>query len=254
MVLKIDIITKTYNRKSYLGQCIDSVQALNTEPYENKIAWKHKIYDDGSTDDTRELFAKRTYRNLQYTYHPINVGIPKTANIALSQSDSDWIFELDSDDFVPSRILANFYQASKAHPDTQWFVYDFYSVNTQGEYVIGKDYYGWIYKSPIDVLTAIFSGRHYIQHNVIYKRSLWQKVGKYHEDLQMGEDLDLYVRFLLDGNMPRYLPYISHFHRIHDTNISKYETPESHWANVLALAKKYSNELNKLGIEVGLRL
>lgn len=251
-MVRISIVTKTYNRCAFLKECVDSVQKLNNKPYDSDIMWEHVIYDDGSTDDTPQYCMTHLYPHVHYIRSEENEGVSKAANRAIKRCESDWIFELDSDDLVPSRVLHNFYEATLQHPTTSWFVMDFYRVDATRKYLVGEDYYGWHYKSPTDVLGAIFRGEHFIQHNVFYKKTLWGRSGGYRETLGMAEDLDLYVRFLIQGEMPVYLPTISHFHRNHPGNISKDVTHDLHMKDVKNLAKVYEKDLKNLDIHVAL--
>lgn len=226
-----------------LLQCIDSVQNLRNEPYDNDIQWEHIIYDDGSSDGTRAYFQKHKFPNTRYIYSPENKGISSAANTALAECRMDFILELDSDDIAPQRVLANFYHTAQEYRDTDWFVADFYRINATGEYIIGQDYYGWEFTDCKEILQAIFSGNHFIQHNVLYRRSLWEKVGGYDESLAMAEDLDLYVRFLLADHMPQYASFVSHFHRLHAGNVSAGVSIEGHVDDLTALYHKYEKEL-----------
>ncbi len=247
-MLSISIVTKTYNRLPMLLECIESVQRLRNEPHENEIKWEHVIYDDGSDDGTQKHFVITTYPNTRYIRSNENRGIPKAANIAIATCTSDFIFELDSDDVVPQRFLANLWDTTQEYHETDWFVADFYRTNERKEYVIGNDYYGWNYKNCDEILSAIFSNTHFIQHNVVYKRKLWEKVGRYNETLSMAEDLDLYIRFLLAGEMPKYIPYISHFHRFHAQNASMRVDSERHKRDLARLYDTYREKLVRRGI------
>lgn len=248
-MLSISIVTKTHDRLPMLLECIKSVQNLKCEPYEQLIQWEHVIYDDGSHDGTQLHFAKHTYPNTRYIRSDENRGIATAANAAIKTCTSDFIFELDSDDIVPQRFLTNIYDTSQEYPDTDWFVADLYRTDSNLRYMVGNDYYGWKqYSSCNEILSAIFSSTHFIQHNVVYKRALWERAGRYDETLTMAEDLDLYIRFLLGGHMPKYVPYISHFHRFHAGNASIGIDAERHKKDVILLAAKYHDKLIERGI------
>lgn len=248
-MLTISIVTKTFNRLGFLLECIDSVQRLKTEPFTSDLQWEHVIYDDGSDDGTQEYFSTHTYPKTRYIRSDTNQGIPTAANAAIKTCTSDFIFELDQDDIVPQRFLANIYHTTREYPSTDWFIADFYRMNDIRDYFIGEDYYGWNFKDCDEILGAIFSNTHFIQHNVVYKKKLWEKVGAYDEKLTMAEDLDLFIRFLLAGKMPKYLPYISHFHRFHANNISLGVTLERHKRDIRHFYQKYRTQLSERGIE-----
>jgi glycosyltransferase involved in cell wall biosynthesis len=244
----VSIVTKTHNRLSYILECVASVQKLQNEPYDQLIEWEHVIYDDGSTDGTHEHFQSHTYPHTRYIRSESQKGIPVGANRVIESCKSDYIFELDSDDIVPQRILVNFYETLLAHPNVHWIITDFFREGQHMEYEVGNDYYGWTFKNNKEILKAICNGKHFIQHNALYRKDLWGKVGKYDESFSMAEDLDLYVRFLLDGEKPFYTPYISHLHRNHKGNISKKVNTARHTQDLKKIYHKYASQLTKLGI------
>lgn len=229
-------------------ECIQSVQSLRNEPHEHEIQWEHVIYDDGSDDGTKEHFSKHHYANTRYIRSDVHKGIPVCANAAIARCTSEYIFELDSDDIVPQRFLANLFDTVQEYPSTEWFIADIYRMDDRKTYIIGDDYYGWDFKESNKMLSAIFSNSHFIQHNVVYKKLLWEKVGGYDETLTMAEDLDLYIRFLLQDAMPIRLPYISHFHRHHPGNVSADIGSEQHKDDIVSLYKKYEKLLKTRGI------
>lgn len=231
-----------------LLECIKSVQNLRNEPQENEIMWEHVIYDDGSSDGTREHFSTERYPNTRYIYSTENKGIPTAGNIAIETCRSQYIFELDSDDIIPQRVLSNFSNTLREYPNCEWIVTDFYRMGEGGVYIMGQDYFGWRFQNCNEILSSIFRGEHFIQHNVLYSKNLWGKVGKYDELCNMAEDLDLYVRFLLADKMPQYVPYISHFHRVHPGNVSHGVDMGIHKRDVVILYKKYQNMLIERGI------
>ncbi len=241
------IVTKTYNRLPYLVDAVRSIQAQRLEPYERDLVWEHVIYDDGSTDDTPETFTQ-SMPHTRYIRADRNEGIAVAANRAIRTCHSDYIFELDSDDVAPQRMLAHHYETVIADPVTEWFVCDFYRMDEDGTYHIGKDYYGWRFTDIDTLLRAIFEGKHYVQHNVFYARALFERVGGYDESMRMAEDLELYVRYLLAGSMPRYVSYTSHFHREHAGNYSRDVDMSRHFEDLSLIYAKHAQALRPHGV------
>lgn len=236
--MKISVITPTYNRGDLIAQTIESVQKSIFLPLD--ISIEHIIYDDASTDTTEEVVKSLPYSNIVYIKGEKNMGPSHARNVALSKASGDYIFFIDSDDILLQRALYYFTRAALEHPETVWFVSDFLHVDTNLSYRIGDDYYTWDFKNPQEMLAAIFKGEHFIQSNVFIKRSLIESVGGYDETMKLSEDLDLYIRFLLNGVMPRFVPTISHLHRFHSSNLSQGITVEKHMEEVKKLATKYN--------------
>ncbi|MBK5373264.1 glycosyltransferase [Pseudomonas sp. TH43] len=242
--MKISIITTTYNCKDYIEDCINSVQMLRLEPLAIKV--EHVIYDDASTDGTREVIESKMRPDITFIGGIYNVGPSAGRNIAIQRSSGDFIFVLDGDDLILQRTIYNFAQTALEHKDTKWFVSGFICVDSNLRYKSNYDYYAWQFKSKLDLLAAIFRGSHYIQHSVLFKKELFQKVGGYLEHLKMAEDLDLFVRFILSGAMPVYLNSISHLHRFHESNLSAGIDKHTHALHAAEIQDRYKSQVERL--------
>lgn len=238
--MKISIITTTYNRKDYLEKTLESIEKSVLAPLQN-VEWEHIVYDDASEDGTGDLFKNRNgrWRNVLYFRGEENKGPSFGKNYAISKSKGDYIFCIDSDDIILQRTLYNFSKIAIQNAEISWFVSDFLRSDDDLKYQIGNDYFHWDFSSPEEMLSAIWKGEHFLQGNVFFKKTLFEKVGGFDENIKMAEDLDLYIRFLLAGEMPGFSSFISHFHRYHEDNLSLGITLKDHKKTVEELRKKY---------------
>lgn len=97
----VDILIPTYNREEYIEKCVDSI--LNQTFKDIKIV----IYDDGSTDRTKQIieYYQKFHNNIQYIRGTENRGVSFARNILLESSTADYIAWQDSDDISnPYRI------------------------------------------------------------------------------------------------------------------------------------------------------
>lgn len=156
---------------------------------------------------------------------------------------------LDDDDILLQRTLYHYAAQINTHPQHPWFVADFLRVDEHGRYLPSEDYYSWAFDTPTDMLRAIFRAEHFIQGNVCFSHAFLKQVGGYDGELSMAEDLDLYVRFLLAGQLPVLCPHISHLHRFHAHNVSIGVDAAKHNADLRAIYGKYRDQLQALGIE-----
>jgi GT2 family glycosyltransferase len=159
------------------------------------------------------------------------------------------VVPLDDDDLLLQRTLYHYAAAIEANPGRPWLVADFLRVDEQARYLPNEDYYAWKFDSPTAMLTAIFRAEHFIQGNVCYSKALLDEVGGYDPELAMAEDLDLYVRFLLAGQLPVICPHYSHLHRFHSANVSQGVDAAKHNADLRVIYDKYAEQLKALGIE-----
>ena len=243
--MDISIITTTYNRKALLKETIESVQRSVLAPL-NDAAWEHIIYDDGSTDGTEDLFKNSKWENVVYLRGETNKGQSYGRNEAIRKARGKYIFPVDSDDIILQRTLYNFIRMTREYSKTDWFTTDFLHVNNELAYMSGQDYWGWRFSDCGVMLDAIFQGEHFLQGNVLFKKDLCLRVGGYDELVAMGEDLDLYTRFLLNNALPQHCDFLSHLHRTHGKNISGKITPNIHKVYAKQLQKKYASAQKNL--------
>ncbi|EJT6142695.1 glycosyltransferase family 2 protein [Clostridium perfringens] len=93
----LTVFTPTYNRKTYLYKCYDSLCKQNNKDFE----WL--IIDDGSTDGTSELVEKWIKSNdefkIRYIYKE-NGGLHTAYNVAIENINTELAMCIDSDDYV----------------------------------------------------------------------------------------------------------------------------------------------------------
>ena len=100
----ISVIIPAFNVEKYLSQCIDSIRF---QTYDNLDIL---IIDDGSTDKTGTICDE--YRKIDSrirVIHQDNRGIAYCRNLGVKESKGDYIFWIDSDDYVSNKILEELY-------------------------------------------------------------------------------------------------------------------------------------------------
>ncbi|UOG72995.1 glycosyltransferase [Hymenobacter tibetensis] len=244
------VITPTHNRRQFLPEAIASVRATITAPLD--IHYEHLILENASTDDTADWLRTTDQKGeaLRVISQQTKLQPGPARNILIRETPADsWLVPLDDDDVLLQRCLYHYADLVQRHPDQPWFVADFLRVDEERRYLPSEDYYAWRFDSAADMLKAIFKAEHFIQGNVCYSRSLFEKVGGYDEEIEMAEDLDLYVRFLLAGHLPILSPHISHLHRFHTSNVSIGVDADKHGADLRVIYDKYAEQLQAVGVE-----
>lgn len=96
----LTIIIPAYNVRRYLESCVDSVAAF---PVEDK---EIIIIDDGSTDGTfdDELELLKAVSCQCKIIHQQNGGVSKARNVGIAEAKGEWLWFVDSDDFVDSNV------------------------------------------------------------------------------------------------------------------------------------------------------
>ena len=248
--MHFSVITPTHQRRALLPEAVASVRASISAPLD--FSFDHLIYDNGSRDGTaaylREV-ATQPGPLLRHWHHPARqlAGLARNRLIQETAPEA-WIVPLDDDDILLQRTLHHYAAQIAAHPNRPWFVADFLRVDESGRYLPNEDYYAWQFETPADMLRAIFRAEHFIQGNVCYSRAFCDGVGGYDAELAMAEDLDLYVRFLLAGQLPVLCSHISHLHRFHTHNVSIGVDADKHRTDLQVIYAKYAAQLQQLGV------
>jgi glycosyltransferase involved in cell wall biosynthesis len=184
---------------------------------------RHLIHDCGSGDGTGEWLETERANHDDFDWlrsaGPVFPG--EARNLALKHGAGDFVMPLDDDDLLLQRTAYHFVHALNQPDGAAWATSDYVKIDATGRYLPGEDYHGWVFDSADDMLRAIFSGSHYIQGNVCFRRSLFDQVGGYSREMKTAEDLELYVRFILEAGLPVYVPAVSHLHRVHRGNLSR---------------------------------
>ncbi|MEB7851274.1 glycosyltransferase family 2 protein [Staphylococcus equorum] len=108
---KVSVIMPTYNNGPKLKRTIDSVLHQTMD----KSEFEFIIVDDHSNDDGETVSVIKEYKNLvrfkQLRKNSGNASVPR--NTGLKMSKSEYIFFLDSDDYLHERTLEDLYNYGK---------------------------------------------------------------------------------------------------------------------------------------------
>lgn len=105
----ISVIIPVYNVKKYLPECVEKI--AEKSKYNVEII----LVDDGSTDGSGELcdeYATK-YENIK-VLHKQNGGLGSARNVGLENATGEYIFFLDSDDYVEMFALEDLYEKASA--------------------------------------------------------------------------------------------------------------------------------------------
>jgi GT2 family glycosyltransferase len=216
---KLSIVIVNYNVRNYLEQCLQSVQKA-LEGIEGEM-W---VVDNNSSDDSVEVL-RRDYPWVRLVANTENMGFARANNLAIRQSQSEYVLLLNPDTVVEEPTLRGVLQFMDAHPEaggagvmmhnadgtlapesrrglpTPWVAALKMFGFTKRYYM---SYLPWDQPGRIDVISGAFC---------MLRRKAIDQVGLLDEDFFMyGEDIDLSYRLLKGGWQNWYLPFsIIHF-------------------------------------------
>jgi len=108
--MKVSIIVPVYNAEKFLDRCLESI-ALQTYAHLEII-----LVNDGSTDQSGEIcdeFARQD--NRVKVIHKKNGGLSSARNAGLDIASGDYVFYLDSDDYLAKDCIERAVEISLNH-------------------------------------------------------------------------------------------------------------------------------------------
>lgn len=165
----VSVILPVYNGERFLADAIRSVLNQGYQPLEIIII------DDGSTDMTAQIAQGFTDR-VRY-YYQSNSGPAAARNLGIRQASGDFIAFIDADDLWPDDKLRNQMNCFEVFSDVDI---------VQGLIRRTKDH---VISDDIDFL-FIYTNL----GSMIFRKSVFDKIGFFDEDLVYHEDTDFWLR------------------------------------------------------------
>ncbi len=160
----ISVIIPVYNVEKYLHECVDSV--LN-QTYKNL---EIILVDDGSTDSSGKICDEYIDKDERVTViHQKNGGLSAARNTGFESSSGDYIYFLDSDDYIAQEAMEKLYGIiSKENPDFIFFDSHSFEDSEKGFNIEQRYKRNNVYKtdSGINTLSALQKNKEY--HSAVY--------------------------------------------------------------------------------------
>lgn len=205
----VSVIIPAYNGVSrYLAQAIDSVLAQSCQDIELIVV------DDDSTDETGRLVAR--YPRACYIHRATNGGQAAARNDGARVAKGEFLAFLDQDDLWEPSFLQEARQVLREHPDAAVVHADGYQVTEQNEIL----HYDAAMKQTASITQVLRGGHDVATSGSLFRKSCFDAVGGYDEQLPIWEDIDLAVR--LYQRFPiLHLPKPLYRHRLYGRNASR---------------------------------
>lgn len=109
----ISVIIPVYNTKPYLAKCINSVKK------QSQRNWECIVVDDGSTDGSTDDLFNLTKSDKRFTIvaKSRNEGLPSARNTGMQWAKGEYLFFLDSDDWIQHDAFDCLLGEASVHPN-----------------------------------------------------------------------------------------------------------------------------------------
>ncbi|CEH30655.1 glycosyltransferase family 2 protein [Aneurinibacillus migulanus] len=220
---KLSIIIPCYNYGQYIEETVHSVFASTYENIEVIIV------DDGSTDlYTIEVLNKLKRKAKVTVIRRENGGLAAARNTGISFASSPYVLLLDADDLIESTFIEKGIELLESNKNYS-YVYPLVQL-------FGEKNKTWI-TLPFNFFYLKF--RNYIPATIIIRRSSWEKVKGYDENMREGyEDWEFLLRLGKKGLFGARINEILFFYRKHSGSMLE-DSKKKHWILKKRIRKKH---------------
>jgi len=188
-MLKISIVTPSFNQGHFLRETINSVVSQN---YNNL---EYIVIDGGSGDDSPKII-KEYDNSLYYWISEPDRGHAHALNKGFDKSTGEIMAWINSDDKYLPWTFATVNEIFTQHPDIEWIVGTNAWWNSKGTLLRARN----VYKNRHDFLSGDFKWIQ--QESVFWRRSLWNRTGAFiNEAYRLMVDGELWTRFFLEARL-----------------------------------------------------
>lgn len=179
----VSIITPVYNMEAFLAETLDSVLSSDYQNIEVILM------DDGSKDRSREIARQYAAKDprVKACSQP-NAGACAARNHAIMLARGKYILPVDADDLISPTFISQAVTLLEQSPDLK-------VVCPQGEF-FGERTGKWHLPAFSRHLLA---RRNMIPVTAVYRKTDWERVGGYCEEIIAREDWEFWISILKDG-------------------------------------------------------
>jgi glycosyltransferase involved in cell wall biosynthesis len=217
-MLRISIVTPSFNQASFLQATIESVFAQSHPNVE------YIIMDGGSTDNSLEIIKKHAGR-LAYWQSEKDSGQANAINQGWKRATGDVLSYLNSDDLLLPNALSTIAEAFEKNPDIHVIYGDAILIDSSGQKI--ADLFSHPFE-PQQVLTTWEDP--IVQASAFVRRSVLERFGGFDESFHFCLDFEYWVR-IFDQAKLLHIPIRLSAIRLHSA--SKTSTAEVRQASEL---------------------
>lgn len=210
--MKVSIIIPAYNRAHLIGETLNSIMA---QTYTN---WECLIIDDGSTDNSEQVYEVYKNRDARFVFFKRPALKPKGANacrnIGLKEASGDYVVFFDSDDLMTENHLEvkvnaiQKFDCDYVITRTQYFNYKNDDIN---------NYYN-LDKFPLTAFNYVSQKVNWLTLDVCVESSLARSI-LFNEDLQSGQEYNYFSKLVHNSINAEFLNEVVSLRRRHENSI-----------------------------------
>ncbi len=251
---KLTVVIVSYNVRHYLEQCIVSVQRAAQD-----IDYEIYVVDNASVDDTVSYLHERFGSGINLIESQNNLGFARANNLAIRQSQSEYVLLLNPDTFVAEDALHTVLDFMDHHPKAGGVGVKMH--NADG--TLAPESRRGLPTPWVSMLKMLGSSRRYYMSHLSWdepgrievmsgafcmlRREVLDQVGLLDADFFMyGEDIDLSYRIMKGGYENWYVPASIVHYKGESTSKSSYGYVHVFYQAMLIFFRKHYGHLSFL--------
>ncbi|MHC5022560.1 MAG: glycosyltransferase family 2 protein [Planctomycetota bacterium] len=198
---RISLITPSFQQATFLERMLTSVQA---QAYPNL---EHIVLDGGSTDGTVEILRRHESSFAWWRSSP-DGGQTEAINEGLGRATGDVVGWLNVDDLLlpgALRLIGRAFADPVVRATCGWA----FVIDAADRLVTTRVF-------PQPTATVLCSRPLLVQPAIHWRREILDEIGLLDESLEIGMDLEYWVRMARRGIVPKLIPAYLAAHRAHD--------------------------------------
>ncbi len=204
---RVSVIVANYNNERYLSECLDSLLQQSYRDFEVLV------FDDASTDNSRELIGK--YADMDKRFKlialPVNKGVAHLRSISLSYCAGEYVAVLDADDYSDKDRLKREVVFLDSHPQVVLVGGMYATINETSKVLsLSKP----LPENDLELRWSMSTSYCFVHSTVMLRKDAALAAGGYNANMTCAEDMDLFSRLMLHGKMAT-IPHLLSYWRTH---------------------------------------
>lgn len=218
----ISVVIPVYNHYEHLERCIGSIAE------QEGIQLEIVCVDDASPDQRVTEFMRALQDRLPYLkiiIHPLNLGISRSLNDAVTAATGEFVAFLDCDDALAPKALSVVVDRIQTYPDVDYFFTDRFDVNESGQVVRIARYGGYAaltFRDQACIRDDLLDGM-VASHLKVIRRSAYLAVGGCDDAFSGVQDWSLALKIAECGKL-HYIDQPLYYHRVHSASVTQSES------------------------------
>ena len=209
---RIAVIIPAYRVAPYLRDALDSLVA------QDFADWEAVVIDDGSPDEAAAIVAPYLADPRITFLATANHGVSAARNTAIAHSRAPLIALLDGDDRLAPNYLSTMVAALDADPAAVFATCNARYFGSGAR--VGNTVADGRKMAPIGTVATVLDRSFNVYCGTTFRRTGFERVGGFDVEMRGSEDLDFWVRLLIDGGHAIYIDQVLGEYRVRPQSAS----------------------------------